>query len=67
MPRMKDKRFPPYEPDQSLVLPPNLSDWLPEGHLAFFIRDVVAELDLSAIYDADAPGSKGGGPRPTRA
>ena len=62
MPRMKDKRFQPYEPDQSLLLPPNLSDWLPEDHLAFFIRDVVAELDLSAVYDAYAPGSKGGRP-----
>ena len=59
---MGDKRFKPYEPDQSLLLPANLSDWLPEDHLAFFIRDVVAELDLSAIYDAYAPGAKGGRP-----
>jgi len=59
---MKDKRVRPYEPDQSLLLPPNLSDWLPEGHLAFFIRDVVAEFGLSAVYDAYAPGSKGGRP-----
>jgi len=59
---MRDKHFKPYEPDQSLLLPPNLSDWLPEDHLAFFIRDVVAELDLSAIYDAYAPGAKGGRP-----
>jgi hypothetical protein len=29
MPRMKDKRFQPYEPDQSLLLPPNMNDWLP--------------------------------------
>ncbi len=62
MPRMKDKHFKPYEPDQSLLLPPNLNDWLPEGHPASFVRDVVAGLDLSAIYDAYAPGSKGGRP-----
>jgi len=62
MPFMKDKRFRPYEPDQSLLLPPNLNDWLPEGHPASFVRDVVAGLDLSAIYDAYAPGSKGGRP-----
>ncbi|MHC4253308.1 MAG: hypothetical protein ACYS9X_29665, partial [Planctomycetota bacterium] len=40
----------------------NLSDWLPEDHLAFFIRDVVAEFDLSVIYDTYAPGAKGGWP-----
>ncbi len=62
IPLMKDKRFRPYEPDQSLLLPQNLNDWLPEDHLAFFIRDVVTELDLSAVYDAYAPGAKGGRP-----
>jgi transposase len=59
---MKDKRFQPYEPDQSLLLPPNMNDWLPEWHPAFFIREVVGRLDLSAIYDAYAPGAKGGKP-----
>ncbi len=62
MPRMKDNRFRPYEPGQSLLLPPNLNDWLPEGHPASFVRDVVAGLDLCVIYDAYAPGSKGGRP-----
>ncbi len=62
MPRMKDKHFMRYEPDQSLLLPPNLNDWLPEGHLASFIRDVVSGLDLSAIYEAYADGAKGGRP-----
>lgn len=32
-----------------MLLPPDLRDWLPEGHLALFIADVVSELDLSAI------------------
>lgn len=36
--------------DQPFLLPPSLQDWLPEGHLARFIADVVNELDLSAIY-----------------
>ena len=62
MPRMKDKHFRPYEPDQSLLLPPNMNDWLPEGHPASFIREVVRKLDLSAIYDAYADGAKGGKP-----
>jgi transposase len=38
-----------YDPEQRLLLPPDLRDWLPEGHLALFISDVVDALDLSAI------------------
>ena len=38
-----------YDPDQLFLLPPSLKEWLPEGHLAYFISDVVDELDLSAI------------------
>ena len=41
--------FRPYEPDQQLLLPPSLRDWLPEGHLSYFISDTVAQLDLSEI------------------
>lgn len=44
-----DKTFRPYDPDQLLLLPPNLREWLPPGHLAYFIADVVKDLDLSAI------------------
>ena len=45
------KTFRPYEPDQMLLLPPSLSDWVPEDHLARFVSDVVDMLDLSAIED----------------
>jgi transposase len=38
-----------YDPEQQLLMPPDLREWLPEGHLALFISDVVDELDLSAI------------------
>ena len=38
-----------YLPEQYLLLPPNLRDWLPEGHLAHFVSDVLDQLDLSAI------------------
>jgi hypothetical protein len=34
----------------SFLLPPSPLDWLPEGHLARFILDLVKELDLSKIY-----------------
>ena len=55
------KRFKEYNPDQQLVFLPVLDDWLEEGHLAYFIRDVVGELDLSAIY-ADYRSRRGGRP-----
>ncbi len=38
------------KPDQSLLFPPSPRDWLPEGHLAFFIADTVAAVDLQAFY-----------------
>lgn len=44
------KRFRDYEPGQTWLLPPSLRDWLPEGHLAHFIDEVVQGLDLSAVY-----------------
>lgn len=42
--------FRPYDPEQSLLLPPSLRDWLPEGHLAYFVSDSVDLLDLRAFY-----------------
>ena len=36
--------------NQTILFPPSLHDWLPEGHLARFLVDVVSALDLSAIY-----------------
>lgn len=42
--------FRPYAPDQNLLLPASLHEWLPEDHLAYFISEVVEELDLSAFY-----------------
>jgi len=44
------KRFRTDHLDQRLLLPPSLHDWLPEGHLARFVADVVQELDLGAVY-----------------
>lgn len=40
-----------YTPEQSLLLPPSPRDWLPEGHLAYFISDTVDNLDLSRFYE----------------
>src|SRR3954451_22414600 len=36
--------------DQELLLAPSLREWLPEGHLAWFVIDAVAQLDLGAFY-----------------
>jgi transposase len=36
--------------DQELLLPPSLRDWLPEGHLAWFVIDAVARIDLGVFY-----------------
>ena len=44
------KTYRPYQPEQDLLLPPSLRDWLPENHLAYFVSDLVEQLDLSAIY-----------------
>jgi transposase len=43
------KTFRPYDPEQAFLMPASLQDWLPKGHLAYFISDVVDHLDLSAI------------------
>jgi transposase len=44
------KQFRDCNLDQMLLLPASLHDWLPEGHLARFVADVVEAMDLSAIY-----------------
>jgi transposase len=43
------KTYRPYVPEQDLLLPPSLREWLPEDHLAFFVSDLIEQLDLSAI------------------
>ncbi len=42
--------FRPYHPDQGLLLPSDMRDWLPEGHLAHHVSDLVDGLDLTAFY-----------------
>jgi transposase len=40
----------PYQPDQQYLLPCSLQEWLPLGHLAYFISDTVDNLDLCAFH-----------------
>ena len=51
--------FRPYEPDQQLLLPPSLREWLPPDHLVWFISETVDQLDLGPILEAYREGGSG--------
>lgn len=46
----------PYLPDQDFLLPHSMREWLPEGHLVYFINDTVDSLDLQAFHARYASG-----------
>ncbi|MGQ0804407.1 MAG: transposase, partial [Actinomycetota bacterium] len=46
--------------DQQFLMPVSVAEWLPEGHLAWFVLDVVAELDLSGFYAGLRDDGRGG-------
>ncbi len=53
------KTYRTYLPEQDLLLPPSLREWLPDDHLVYFVSDVVDQLNLSAIesvYEEDDRG-----------
>jgi transposase len=56
------KTFRTYNVDQRLLLPPDIRQWLPEGHLALFVLDVVTQLDLSEILEVYESGDGRGQP-----
>lgn len=43
------KSYRPWTPTQSYLLPPSPLEWLPKDHLAYFVLDLVSQLDLTAI------------------
>jgi transposase len=61
------KRYRPYSPEQAFLLPPSPQEWLAEGHLAYFVLDLVTELDLGEIelvlQSKDARGERPYSPR----
>ncbi len=59
---MHTKEYRPYAPDQLLLLPASLREWLPEEHLAYFISDLVEHFDLSAIEATYEDELRGGPP-----
>jgi transposase len=48
---MGEKSFRAWTPTQAYLLPPSPMDWLPTGHLAYFILEIVDELDLSKVEE----------------
>lgn len=42
--------FLPCDRNQAYLLPPSLTDWLPQDHLAWFVLDAVGQIDLSQFY-----------------
>ena len=52
----------PYDPEQQLLLPQALQEWLPEDHLAYFISDIVDQPDLSEITARYEQERRGGPP-----
>src|SRR3954452_3952814 len=46
------QRFVACDRDQSFLMPPDVREWLPEGHLAWFVIDAVAAMNLGAFYAA---------------
>src|SRR6476659_82859 len=53
------KQYRVYEPDQLFLMPPSLREWLPEDHLAYFVSDLVDDLNLSeieAVYEDEQRG-----------
>jgi transposase len=54
-----EKTYHPYDPDQLLLLPPALQDWLPADHVIFFLSDLVDQLDLTTLtapYEQESRG-----------
>lgn len=57
-----ERTFRPYELDQMLLLPPSLKEWLPSGHLVYFILDLIPKLNLKAIRETYGGATRGNQP-----
>src|SRR3981189_3659058 len=54
-------RFVPVDRQTGYLLPPSVEDWLPEDHLARFVVEVIAQMDLSELSGAYAGRGMAGG------
>lgn len=53
------KQYRLYQPDQLFLMPPSLREWLPEDHLAYFVSELVDDLNLNeieAVYEDEERG-----------
>lgn len=61
------KTYRPYSPNQSYLLPPSPTEWLPDDHLAYYVLDLLADMDLAAfertLQAKDARGERPYAPR----
>jgi len=48
---MPKKRYKEWNPDQQLLVPPSLRDWLPEDHPVYLMLGILEEIDISAIEE----------------
>src|SRR3954447_26764301 len=46
------QRFVACDREQSFLMPPDVREWLPPRHLAWFVIDAVGEMDLDLFYAA---------------
>lgn len=53
------RHYLPVDRDQEFLLPVNMHDWLPDDHLALFVVEVVATLDLAALHASYRSGAQG--------
>ena len=44
---------------EPLLLPPDVREWLPEDHLAWFVIDAVGEMDLRGVLERLSRGRRG--------
>src|SRR3982751_1648403 len=56
------QRFVACDREQSFLMPPDVREWLPPRHLAWFVIDAVAEMDLDAFYAAFRVAGRSGPP-----
>jgi hypothetical protein len=52
------QRFVACDREQSFLMPPDVREWLPPRHLAWFVIDAVGEMDLEAFYAAYEPAAR---------
>src|SRR3954470_12205696 len=46
------QRFVACDREQSFLVPPDVREWLPADHLAWFVIDAVGEMNLDVFYSA---------------